>query len=565
MQAKLLLENVNVYNSYIKKFINADVYIKNGKFYFIDENKTEKLEVEQTLNLGGKYIVPGLIDIHMHIESSMLTPKAFSDRLANIGVTTIVSEPHEIANVKGIDGVQAMIKAGENNLIDIFYGVPSSVPASSEDLETTGGRIDFEDMLKLKENPAVICVGEVMNYRQIIKENDLEVTKFIENIRKDDQVFPIEGHCPALIGLDLAKFLYLGINADHTEHTIEEFRQRFLNGMFVEIQEKTLTRELLDLIEEHNLWEHFCFVTDDVMADTFLKDGQLDRIVKKAMTLGMCVEDAIYATTYTPSRRMNLLDRGIIAPGKLADFVILENLDEFKASDVYKNGEKISGRPQSDGQEFPRDFYDSVKVDKVSEDVFKALAPIENGTVTIRVAKMSEGSTRTEEIHVDLPVINYEIQWEHTPYMLCAVFERYGKNGNIGFGFITGDCHKSGAVATTYAHDNHNLLVAGSTKKDMVRAVNEIIDLKGGFVVCKDEQILSGLQLSVGGILSDKSLQEVGTKIGEIRASMTNLGYNHKNPIMSFSVLALTVSPKLKITDKGLIDVTEGKVVSYIV
>ncbi len=561
----LLIENVQVYNSYFKKFMLSDVYIKDGKFYYIDENRTAKLATEKVMDLNGKHMIPGLIDIHMHIESSMLTPKAFSDHLANLGVTTIVSEPHEIANVSGIKGVEAMIEAGKDSLIDIFYGIPSSVPASSEELETTGGRIDYTEMKQLKKLKEVVCVGEVMNYRQIIKENDLEITKFLNDIRESDPVFPIEGHCPVLVEEDLARFLYCGINGDHTEHTLEEYRQRFMQGMFVEIQEKTLKPELIELIKENNLWEHFCFVTDDVMADTFLYDGHVERVVRKAIELGMSPEHAIYAVTYTPSRRMNLFERGIIAPGKIADFVVLEDVQTFKVDEVYKNGNKISGKNSNDGQAFPAEFYNSVKVEKVTEDTFKAMADIENGTVTVRVMKMSEGTTRTVEVHAELPVVNYEIQWENTPYMLTAVFERYGKNGNIGYGFVTGDCHKSGAVATTYAHDNHNLVVAGSTKADMVKAANEIIDLQGGFVVAKDEEIIAGLQLSVGGILSDKSVQEVGTRIGEIRKAMTDLGYNHKNPIMSFSVLALTVSPALKITDKGLIDVTAGKVVPYVV
>ena len=321
-RADFLVRGAMVYNSYFKKFVPADVSVSGGKFLYIDSRRSGAVEADETVDAEGLYMVPGLIDIHMHIESSMLTPGAFCRRLAECGVTTIVSEPHEMANVNGMQGVLDMIRAGENSPVDIFYGIPSCVPSTSPELETTGGIITCEEMEGLKENPWVACVGEVMNYRTIIRENQLEITRFLKQLREKDRIFPIEGHCPALLDLDLAKFLYLGINGDHTEHSLEELEQRFANGMFMEIQEKMLRREVLDYIREHGLEEHFCFVTDDVMADTLCIQGHLDALVRRAMELGMPAEQAVYNASFTPARRMNLLDRGAIAPGKIADFLL---------------------------------------------------------------------------------------------------------------------------------------------------------------------------------------------------------------------------------------------------
>ncbi|QQK08129.1 adenine deaminase C-terminal domain-containing protein [Miniphocaeibacter halophilus] len=562
--ADLVIRNVKVYNSYFKKFDMKNVYIVDGKFLYIGKDYDNVLKPKKIIEGKERYLVPGLIDIHMHIESSMVSPKGFSDFIAGCGVTTIVSEPHEMANVAGIDGIYEMINAGKDSKIDIFYGIPSSVPASSEELETTGGKIDYEDMKKLKKNPFVACVGEVMNYRQVIKPNNLEITKFIEDLRKTDKIFPIEGHCPALVDLDLAKFLYLGINADHTEHSLEELHQRFENGMFVEIQEKMLHKEVMDYIIDNNLYEYFAFVTDDVMTDTLYEYGQLDHLVRKAIKLGFTPEQAIYNATYTPARRMNLFDRGVIAPGKLADFVLLDNLEEFTVSSTYKNGRLIYDKNITDSEDnkkyFSKPYYNSIKIKKQEKDVLKIKVQENVEKVLVNVMELKDKSTRTSRKQIEMPVENNILKWEDSGCLLAAVFERYGKNNNIGIGFLTGDCHKEGAVASSYAHDNHNILVAGSNVEDMILALNRLIEMQGGMVVTNKGEIQADLQLNVGGILSEEPIAKVANKLSGIRGKMIEQGYNHYNPIMSFGTLTLTVSPELKITDKGLIDVVNSKI-----
>ena len=285
-KADLLIKNAKVYNSYLKCFKPADVYVQEGRIYYVDTTQGEEISPEKVLDGSGYLMLPGLIDIHMHIESSMMTPVSFGERAASCGVTTLVSEPHEIANVMGVQGIHEMINGAKDSPIDIFYGIPSSVPSTNESLETTGGVIGFEEMKHLMREEGVVCVGEIMNYRQIVKGTEMEITRFLDYLREEEPQAVIEGHCPSLVGLDLAKFLYRGIDGDHTEHTLEEIRQRFENGMFVELQEKMLKPEILDYIIENNLFEHCCFVTDDTMADALLEKGQLNYIVRKAVEMG---------------------------------------------------------------------------------------------------------------------------------------------------------------------------------------------------------------------------------------------------------------------------------------
>lgn len=568
-KVSLLIKNAKVFNSYLKKFIPADVSVQDGKFYYIDREQSQPFAADEVLDAKGMYMIPGLIDIHMHIESSMMTPGPFGNCLAEYGVTTIVSEPHEIANVKGMRGILEMISAAKDTPIDIYYGIPSSVPSTSEALETTGGVIDFASMKHLLEEKDVVCVGEIMNYRQIIRENDLEISRFLDYLRSERPGYVIEGHCPSLTGLDLAKFLYLGINGDHTEHTLEEVRQRIENGMFFEMQDKMLKEDVIAYIRDNHLFEYVSFVTDDTMADTLFEEGQLNAVVEKAIRKGFPLEQAIYCATYTPSRRMHLYDRGAIAPGLIADFQLLADPACLRPEYVYKNGAMIysgeKGVTARAAHRFPEDFYHSVTLPLLTAEDFSVSAPEGVSSVTVRAIEVSRERTQTKEVSVTMPVRDGKICWQGSGCLLAMVIERHGKNGNIGYGFLTGDCLKEGAAATTYCHDHHNLLVAGANPEDMQIAVRRIRELNGGFLTVKDGHILAELALPVAGLLSETSLADTAKDLGAVRRSLEELGYVHYNPIMSFGTLGLPVSPALKITDKGLVDVKESKIVPLII
>lgn len=566
----LLIQNAQVFNVYLKRFRPANVWISQGKFHYIDPSRTFAAEAAEVVDAGGRYMIPGLIDIHMHIESSMLSPMAYSLCAAKNGVTTIVSEPHEIANVKGLRGVEAMIAGGETSPIDMYFGIPSSVPSTCEALETTGGAIRMEEMKRLLENPKVVCVGEIMNYRQIIRENDLEITKFLNCLARLRPGFVVEGHCPSLVDQELAEFLYLGIDADHTEHSLEEFRQRIENGMFMELQAKMLLPEIIQYIKDEGVYSRCGFVTDDTMADRLVSEGGVNAVAAKAVAAGFPLEEAICCATVNNAQRMHLYDRGAIAPGRLADFLLLSDPASFQPELVYKEGRCIydAAAPQipaaAGPSPFPEDFYRTVQVASVTAETFRLPAPEGASQVEVRAIEVSPTVTQTKERRMVLPVRDGCIDWQSGDCALAAVLERHGKSGGTAFGLVTGSGLRSGAVATTYFHDHHNLFVLGRDPGDMAAAVNRLRESQGGILTVRGGEVTAHLPLPVCGLLSEDSAEQVGAVLHMVREQLHALGYVHRAPIMSLCTLGLPVSPALKLTDKGLVDVRAGRLVELV-
>ncbi|URJ36160.1 adenine deaminase C-terminal domain-containing protein [Paenibacillus polymyxa] len=568
MRADKMILQVKVYNSYYKTFEEGNVAILDGKFMYIGQRGLESFEAAEIVEGHGKYMIPGLIDIHLHIESTMVTPATFSYGLIRNGVTTIVPEPHEMANVFGLEGIQEMMEASKDCVADMFYGIPSSVPATP--LETSGGEIDIPEIDALLQTGEMICLGEIMNYVDVIRDPESKTNRILRHVREHYPELIIEGHTPQLLDLDLHQLIYAGIGSDHTHQSIEGMKARMAAGMFIEIQEKSMTPEVMDYLIQEDVAQHFCFVTDDVMPDSFVERGHLNHIVSKAIGMGMKPEDAIYAATYTPAARMRMHDRGTIAPGKIADFVLLSDLEQFDVEQVYKDGLKVFDKFEEYHQApvkscFPAHFYQSVKLNPLTEQDFTVKLDVADGAHLCRIMMVKDGSTFTSERIAPAQVEQGELVWEHGEHGLIATFERYGKNGNRAYGLIGGDTIKRGAVATTYSHDNHNLLVVGHNKQDMILAANTVLSSQGGFCVVENGKVLSHLPLTVGGILTEGPLEMVAAHVKELRSALLSLGYRHYNPIMSLSTHSLPVSPALKITDHGLIDVNAGKVVSLIV
>lgn len=567
MEVQLIIKNLNVYNSYFKKFIKGDVVIHEGRFIHIGDNYGDRLISNNIIDGNNKYMIPGLIDIHMHIESSMTIQSEFSKAIIKQGVTTVVADPHEIANVFGVEGIKEFLK--EKEKVDIFYGIPSSVPSTSSELETTGGQIGVKEVRELLNYDKVLCLGEVMNFKDLVDDKTSKINNIINYVKYNKKHMPLEGHCPKIEGVDLSLYLCSGVNGDHTQQTVKSLDEKIRNGMFIEVQHKSMTKENINYLIENNLYEHFCLATDDVMADKLLH-GHLNKLVIEAMNLGMSAENAIYVSTYTPARRMGLFDRGSIAPGKIADFILLSNLEEFKIEEVYKNGEEVYSKLNGLKREYfknkttiKKEFFNSIKLEKITKNDLLVKVPIKYlDNVTCRTMKVSENTTFTQECNKILNVDNQILKWENNDCALIAVFERYGKNNNVSFGLVEGSILKEGAVATTWAHDHHNLMVMGNNVDDMILAANKVISLGGGYAVSNKGNILASLSLPIGGIISDEPIEILGENLGKVRDAMKDLGYNHMNEIMSFSTLSLPVSPALKITDKGLIDVGKNKIVS---
>lgn len=560
----LLVRNARVFNAYRRCFLDWDVAVLDGRFFYCGKEEIPSLVPREEVDAAGLWLVPGLIDIHMHIESSMITPQAFAWALARDGVTTVVSEPHEMANVAGLAGIQAMMEQPTGGCADIFYAIPSSVPATG--LETTGGIIDEAEARELLHEPGVLCLGEVMNFHDTVA-GDTRTRRIIRAVREHDPGMPVEGHCPRLMGLDLARMLYAGVDSDHTDQTPERLLARVEQGMFVELQYKSLLPEVVACVVEHSLHEHACLVTDDTMPDVLLREGQLSRVFRLAVARGLPLETALYMSTYTPARRMRLFDRGAIAPGKLADFVLLDDAASFSVHSVYKRGRLVhslaSPLPEPAITPFPKKFYRSVRLEALAENDFIPRVDHADGEADFRLMLRSDRLTMVDAGRVTLPVRGGVPQWQGRAALL-GVFERYGKNGNRAFGFAGGTGIKRGAVATTLAHDHHNLLVMGHNQADMALAANTVIAGQGGYAVAYAGRVLAHAPLPIGGILSDKPLSQTAADLAAVREAMEDLGETHVNPLMAFSTLGLAVSPFLKITDQGLVLVKEGRLVGLL-
>jgi adenine deaminase len=570
MKIDLLLQNAQVYNAYFRQFIAGNVAIKDGRFLYIGTENIPELVPDRVLDIQGKYIIPGLIDCHMHIESSMAAPFAFTREIIRDGVTTIIAEPHEIANVFGFEGIKALMEAAEGCPVDVRLAIPSSVPSTNAALETTGADINREDVSKMLAMEQVVCLGEVMNCREVIGNPDSKSNQLIHQVHASHPEFPIEGHCPAFTGYELARILYAGVDSDHTEQTVERLQQRIAGGMFIELQDKTLRPEIIEYLVKNDLFEHFAIVTDDTMPDVLVQRGHLNYLVKKAMQLGLTPEQAIYAATFTPARRMGLRDKGSIAPGKIADFVVLDDPVSFKVEYTFRAGREVYNaaavvETEEKAVSFPAHFYHSVHLKTMQPENFCLYTEKEEGIVNCRVLCVNEDTTFVQEKFAILPVKDHEILWESSPYALAAVVERYGKNGGCGYALVDGVILKKGAAATTYAHDHHNLIVFGQNKKDMVTAANTVIDAQGGYAAVLAEKVLAFVPLPIAGILSDEPIEVLARKMGEVQQVLRDLGYRHANVIMSLSTLGLPVSPAFKVTDKGIVDVKRQCIVPLVV
>lgn len=605
MRADYIIRNAQVYLTFRQCFAERDVAVLGDKILevspkiFLADGERDgehdgerengeggagapKRDGPKVVDGSGMYLIPGLVDIHMHIESSMTYPKEFSYFALKAGTTTVVADSHEIANVFGIEGIRAFMD--QKTPLDIFYAIPSSVPATSMELETAGAAIGTEEVRELLKDDRVLCLGEVMNFREVVREggrtgDETQIQQMIRICGEErGRDVRIEGHCPKITGKDLNRFIYAGIDADHTQQTADSVLEKSDLGMFLELQAKSLTKEVVEAVCSHGLYENVALVTDDTMPDHLL-EGQLDRIVRIAVEAGMPVEKAIYCATYTPARRMHLDDRGMIGPGKKADFVLLKDLEGFSPAAVFKDGRlvhetagagSLSGSGSLHGSDspirsdspgapkerlFPPHFYHSVHCKKAQPSDFRIKVEKPCTKVLVNVMKLSTFGTATQRVQRELAVRDGQVCWQEAGLCLAVLFERHGKNGNIAYGLVEGAFQKKGAAATTWCHDSHNLLVLGNSIQDMVAAQNRVVELEGGFVAAKEGRPVAEARLPVGGIICDAPLNELADDLGRVRQVFRELGYVNNNAIMSMGTVALPVSPALKLTDHGLLDV----------
>lgn len=557
MKKNIVVKNAYVFQTYRQCFEKRDFTVVGDRIYSVSPAIEEQLEEDCTvIDATGKYIIPGLIDIHMHIESSMTYPKEFSNAVLKYGVTSVVADPHEIANVFGMEGIRSFMD--QDTKLDIFYGIPSCVPSTDAQTETSGASIGPDEVKELLQDPRVVCLGEVMNFKDMVSTEQTKIREIIACCQKNERKVRIEGHCPKLSHENYNQYIYYGVDSDHTQQTAASLLEKIDLGMFMELQKKSLVPEVIEAIKENQLYESIALITDDTMPDTLLK-GQLNEIVKYAVELGMPVEKAIYCATYTPARRMYLDDRGVIAPGKKADFIILDNLQEFSIVDVYKNGEKIVPDQEHCGKEkadtvFPSHFYQSVHCRQAEATDF-TVAYEQDGEVLANVICIHEFGTFTEKQQVKLEVRNKKVCWQEAGLSLVTIFGRHNKTQTVTHGFVKNAFTQRGAVATTWSHDSHNLLVIGNSVEDMIVAQRDVCKMQGGYTVAANGVVMAHAPLTIGGIISDEPIEVLADQMGRVREAITQLGYRNNNVIMSISTLALVVSPELKMTDKGLYNV----------
>ena len=534
-------KNISYFNSALVGFEVTNVYFNNQHICYVgNEEYHFDCEIDQT----GRYLIPGLIDIHMHIESSMTTPTEFSNTVLPLGTTTLVADAHEIANVFGLEGLLRFMK--EETLLDIFHSIPSSVPSTNSSIETSGGSIDVAEVKTLLKEEKVIALGEVMNYHDVVSPNSTKIKRIIECFKKAKPFATIEGHIPDLVGTELANFISVGISTDHTMQSPKTIKARVDNNVLVQIQEKSITQENIDFLQ--NLDGKYCFVSDDVMPDHLIESGHLNYCLKLAISLGLSPEKAIYAATYVPALKMNLSDRGVIAPGKKADLIILSDLNAFTIEAVYKNGILVEQK----NKYFiikPEYLMESIKLDHYSLDDFILLS--DQDVVSVRAMRREGLSTYTKEVIKEVGVKEGIINWQAAGLCLVAVYNRYDGNQPPAIGFLENGFTNDGAICSSWAHDGHNLIVMGNNVDKMYACLDQVVKQQGGIAIYN--QKLEFCPLRYGGIISIEPMPVLAQKLKIVRQSMIELGYNSHNEIMSFAVLTLPVSPELKITDKGYI------------
>jgi len=537
IESEYVIKNAKIVNVFTEEIINGDIAIDNGTIVGIGSYKGNK-----EIDVKGKYVCPGLIDSHVHIESTMVTPKGFANTVLPFGTTTIIADPHEIANVCGLKGLDFMINESKNLPLNIYYMLPSCVPAVS--FENNGGPLKAQDLKKYIDHPLVLGLGEMMDYPAVIGA-DSEVLDKI-NLASHKVV---DGHSPHLSGKDLMAYRLAGVDTDHECSTPEEAIERLRLGMYVQIREasaaKNLESILTGLIDQNIPLTNCIFCTDDRHLDHIISEGHIDQIVRKAISLGLSPVKAICMATIQVARCYGLKTKGAIAPGYDADLIVLDDLKEFKVEDVMIQGEWFEEFTGSSDYSM---VTDTVNMPRISKDDFH----IELKDSKINVIQVIPDQIETNKVLRDSNQIDN----------LCkvAVIERHKNTGNIGLGFVEGIGLSGGAIAQSIAHDSHNIVVIGDNDEDMTIAANHISKIQGGIVLVSNGEIIEDLPLPIAGLMSPENPRLVMQSVKKLNKSARKLGIPDSiDPFITLSFIPLPVIPHLRMTDQGLFDSKEFK------
>ena len=543
--ADLVLKNATYVNVFSNELCHGDIAVAEGLIVGMGEYHG-KVEVD----VSGKLVLPGFIDAHIHLESSLVSPTEFAKAVLPHGTTTVITDPHEIANVMGTDGIEYMLQATEDLPVDVRFMLPSCVPATP--LDESGANLDYRAIDSFYDHPRVQGLAEMMNYVGVVNGDGQVVEKIVASQAHHKK---IDGHAPGLSGKELNAYIAAGVYSDHECSDMEDAMNKLRLGQYIMIREGTAARNLEALMPllTSQYVDRCMFCTDDKHPNDLLEKGHIDYIVKKAISLGADPIVAVKAACHNAARYFLLNNRGAIAPGYLGDFVIIDDFQHFEIEMVYKRGVLMY-----DGQlrDFPAPEIDPYLVKRAHD--------------TFHVAHLTAEDFSDGRPHAVIGMIPGEIVTQDAGYadhadpeqdiLKIAVIERHKNTHHIGLGYIKGYGLKRGAVATSISHDSHNLIVVGAPDEDMAAAANRIVENRGGITVMENGQVLGEVTLSIAGIMSDDSLVMVNSALEDAKDEAFGLGVSRGiDPFMTLSFMALPVIPSLRITTRGVFDVSSQR------
>lgn len=544
-KADLVLKNAKYLNVFSNEFLCGDIAVANGLIAGVGkyDGKTE-------IDVSGKLVLPGFIDAHIHLESSMVTPAEFAKAVVAHGTTTVITDPHEITNVMGIDGVEYMIQASQNLPIDVHFMMPSCVPAT--EIDESGAELDCKDIDLYLDNKKVLGLAEMMNYVGVINGDKNVLSKIVTSQAHHKK---IDGHAPELSGNDLNAYIAAGVYSDHECSTFENALEKLRKGQFIMIREGTAAHNLKALMPllTQQYYSRCMFATDDKHPSDLLYGGHIDYIVKQALKNGADPIVALKTATHHAARYFLLNNKGAIAPGYLADIVVVDNLEDFNVETVFKRGKLVFDGEVKDfsaptvDEKLAQKCFDTFHLDSVTPSSFKVDGKL--GLIGIVGGELLTRNLGTaDKIDVENDILK------------IACIERHKGTNHIGVGYVKGYSLKSGAVATSVAHDSHNIITVGCNDDDIAVAVNAIKDSKGGIAVVENGKIKALLELPIAGLMSDEPLTTVNEKLENAKSSAYELGADKSiDPFMTLSFLSLPVIPSLRITTKGVFDAENWK------
>jgi len=554
--ADLLLTNANIVNVFSGEIIPGSIAVANGYIAGFGSYPAKNI-----IDMNGRFVAPGFIDAHVHIESSMSCPTEFARSVLPHGTTTIAADPHEIANVLGAEGIGYMIDSSKEQPVNIYFTLPSCVPAT--DMETSGATLGADDLLPFIDNSRIIALAEMMNFPGVIYR-DNEVLRKIESMKKQRK--SVDGHAPGLTGRDLYAYIAAGISSDHECTSEKEAKEKINAGMHIMIREGTGVKNLKDLLPIINpqTARRVMWCTDDRHPHDIIKEGHIDFIVRSAIRMGLDPITAIQMATINPAEYFGLNNVGAIAPGRQADLVVFSNIKNPVIEEVYFRGNLVAKEGKilpEIKRPAPLNIRSSMNVN-IDEINFSIPAK----TQQARVIEIIPDQIITGQSLIKLTVSgNSAISDIKRDILKIAVVERHKGTGNTAVGFVKGFGFKRGAIASSVAHDSHNIIIAGTNDEDMKAALNAVVKMGGGLAAASDGEILADLPLPIAGLMSRQPVKMVQKKLDKLTSVARTFGTSLSDPFMTLSFLALPVIPELKITDKGLVDVSKFSIVPLFV